>query len=73
MLKSKSLLDYTSLCSPNEYKRNDKIFLIAIKLKMKKSILLFVVSIENLKTLKHIYIFLKKHQLFLSFAVNERE
>ena len=27
MLKSKSLLDYTSLVSPNEYEKNDKIIL----------------------------------------------
>ena len=27
MLKSKSLLDYTSLVSPNEYEKNDKIII----------------------------------------------
>ena len=27
MLKSKSLLDYANLFSPNEYKKNDKIIL----------------------------------------------
>ena len=27
MLKGKSLLDYTNLFSPNEYKKNDKIIL----------------------------------------------
>ena len=27
MLKSKSLLEYTNLFSPNEYKKNDKIIL----------------------------------------------
>ena len=27
MLKSKSLLDYTKLCSPNEYEKNNKILL----------------------------------------------
>ena len=27
MLKDKSLLDYTDLFSPNEYKKNDKIIL----------------------------------------------
>ena len=27
MLKDKSLLDYTNLFSPNEYKKNDKIIL----------------------------------------------
>ena len=74
MLKGKSLLDYTSLCSPNEYKRNDKMFLIARKLKMKK--IYFVIcgkyrKFKNLKT--YTYIYLEKHQLFLSFAVSERE
>ena len=27
MLKGKSLLDYTNLCSPNDYEKNDKIIL----------------------------------------------
>ena len=35
MLKSKSLLDYTSLFSPNDYEKNNKIMLSITK-KMKK-------------------------------------
>ena len=50
MLKGKSLLDYTNLFSPNEYEKNDKIILTVI-LKMKKYIVLYVVSIKNLKNL----------------------
>ena len=41
MLKSKSLLDYTNLFSPNEYEKNDKI------------IGLFVASTENSKIQKY--------------------
>ena len=52
MLKGKSLLDYTNLFSPNEYEKNDKIILTVI-LKMKKYIVLYVVSIKNLKNLKY--------------------
>ena len=52
MLKGKSLLDYTNLFSPNEYEKNDKIILTAI-LKMKKYVVLYVVSIKNLKNLKY--------------------
>ena len=41
MLKGKSLLEYTNLFSPNEYKKNDKIILFLwidfIKVKIKKS------------------------------------
>ena len=58
MLKGKSLLDYTSLCSPNEYK---SYFVICGKYR----------KFKNLKT--YTYIYLEKHQLFLSFAVSERE
>ena len=54
MLKCKSLLDYIKLFSPKKYEKNNynntKIFSINKKVKMKKSIVLFVVSIKNLKT-----------------------
>ena len=59
-LKGKSLLNYTSLFSPNEYEKNDKIFSVTKKLKWKKSIALFVVSIKNLKLPKY-HTFSKKH------------
>ena len=60
MLKGKSLLDYINLFSPNKYEKNDntEIFPLTKDLKWKKSIALFVLSIENLKILK--YTFLKK-------------
>ena len=54
--KDKSLLDYTNLFSLNEYEKNDKTILEYFQelkiLRWKKSIVLFVISIENLKTLK---------------------
>ena len=59
-LKGKSLLNYTSLFSPNEYEKNDKIFSVTKKLKWKKSIALSVVSIKNLKLPKY-HTFSKKH------------
>ena len=46
MLKGKSLLEYTNLLSPNEYEMNDKV-ISSKKVKMKKSIVLFAVSIQN--------------------------
>ena len=63
MLKAKSLLDYTNVFSPNEYENSYKIILKYIqqvkKLRRKKSVVLIVVSTDNLKTLK--YIFSKKY------------
>ena len=61
MLTGKIFLGYTNLFSPNEYERKNKIILkykLNQKTKMKK-IVLFVVSIENLKIVKH-QSFLKK-------------
>ena len=56
----------------NKYIKNDKIILkhfqLLKRLRRKKSIILFVVSIENLKTLKY-HIFLKK-QFFLLVMVS---
>ena len=73
MLKDISLLYYTNLFSRNEYQKNDntKAFSIPKEFKMGKSIALFVVSIENLKTLKY-HTFAKKHSFFLLFAVSLR-
>ena len=63
MLKAKSLLDYTNVFSPNEYENSYKIILKYIqqvkKLRRKKSVVLIMVSTDNLKTLK--YIFSKKY------------
>ena len=57
MLKAKSLLEYTSLFSPNEYEKNDKIILKYFqyikRLRWKNCVALSVVSIENLKILKN--------------------
>ena len=60
MLKSKNLLEYADLFSPNEYK-NDKIILKYFQLlkRWKNYILLFAVGIENLKKPK-IYYLLEK-------------
>ena len=54
--------DYTNLFGPNKYKKwsnNDKIFSIIKKVKIKKFVVLFVISIENLKTLKYTIIWSK--------------
>ena len=57
MLKGKSLLENTSLFSPNEYEKNDKIILKYFqyikRLRWKNCVALSVVSIENLKILKN--------------------
>ena len=55
ILKCKSLLDYTNLLSPNDYKKNDKIILKYFQLlkRWKNYTVLFAVSIENLKNLKY--------------------
>ena len=51
MLKGKSLLEYTDLFSPYDYEQNDNIKIFSITKKMKKNyIVLFVESMENLKT-----------------------
>ena len=52
MLNGESFLEYTNLLSPNEYEINDKV-ISSKKVKMKKSMVLFVINIENLKTLKN--------------------
>ena len=55
ILKCKSLLDYTNLLSPNDYKKNDKIILKFFQLlkRWKNYTVLFAVSIQNLKNLKY--------------------
>ena len=65
ILKGKSLLEYTNLFSLNKYEKNEKIILkffqqILKRLRWKKSIVLFLVSIENYKILKY-DTFSKKH------------
>ena len=73
MLKGKSLLEYTNLLSPNEYKKNDKIILFLwidfIKVKIKKSTVFVVKSIKNLNSLKY-HIFAIKHYFFLVFVTS---
>ena len=55
MLKSRSLLDYANLFSPNDYEKNDKLILKYFQelKRREKYIALFVVCIENLKNLKY--------------------
>ena len=65
MLKDKCFLDYTNSFSPIEYGKNDKIILkyfqrVLNKLSREKSIVLFVVSIENLK-IQQCHTFSRKH------------
>ena len=65
MLEGRSLLDYTSLISFNEYKQNDTVILkYAQSIKRlkweKKRILSFAACTGNLKILKY-HTFLKKH------------
>ena len=80
MLKGKSLLDYTNLFSPNKYEMNHKIILkyflsfypileFLQSLRLKKSVAFFVVSIENLQTLK-LHLFSKKYYPILLYAVS---
>ena len=62
MLKVKSLLEYTNLFRPNVYTKNDKMILKYLKLninnlKQWEAIEMFVINIENLKTLKLLHIF----------------
>ena len=52
MLKGKSLLDCTSLFSPNDYEKNDKIIIKYFQ-NWKNYIAIFAVTIENLKKLKY--------------------
>ena len=51
LLKGKSLLQYTNLFSPNEYKKNDKIILKYFQqnLNRLKFLVMFAINIENLK------------------------
>ena len=58
MLEDKSLLEYTNLFSPNQYKMSDKILLKYFE--QRKSNVMFAINIENLKKLKH-YILLRKN------------
>ena len=62
MLKVKSLLEYTNLFRHNVYTKNGKMILKYLKLninnlKQWEAIEMFVINIENLKTLKLLYIF----------------
>ena len=51
ILKGKSLLEYTNIFPPNDYEQNDKIILKYFKkMKKKKCIALFVVSIKKRRT-----------------------
>ena len=67
-LKSKSLLEYTKLFSPNDYENKDKIILKYFgKLKRgKKNIALFAVSVKKLEKPKISYLLEKKYFLLLS-------
>ena len=71
MLKDKSLLKYTNLFCPNDYKKNDKIMLKYFQQNLNNllyrsivNIAMFAINIKNLKKLKILYIFLKNCLLF---------
>ena len=68
LLKGKSFLDYTKLFSPNEYGKNNKIFSITKKIKMKKICCVICGNYRNFKNPKISYSF-EKHSFFLLFAV----
>ena len=60
MLEGQSLSDYTNFFSPSDYEKNDKIIPkkfqeILKRLGWKKPIVLFVISMKNLKTLNIIH------------------
>ena len=61
MLKGKSLLEYTNLFSPNEYKKKYKIILKYFQQNLNnlKYTEMFAINTENLKELKY-RIFFKK-------------
>ena len=63
MLKGKSLLEYTNLFSPNEYKKNDKVILKYFQqnLNKLKCIVMFAINTGNFKKLK--YHILKKKSI----------
>lgn len=58
LLKDKRLLDYLNLFSPSKYEKDNKTTLKYFwwlkKLRMKRSSVLFAVSIENPKTLRNL-------------------
>ena len=71
MFEGKILLQYTTLFSANEYKRNDKTILKHfLHLNKLKCILLFSINIENLKKTKASYIF--KKTLSISIVYSKR-
>ena len=61
------LLEYTNLFSPTECKKNGKIILKYFQ--WWKSIAIFAINIENVKTLK-CHKFKKKHYVFILFAAS---
>ena len=61
MPKGKVLIDNSNLRSPNKYNRNDKMKVKIFSKRLKWTIIvLFVVNIENLKTVK--YLLFSKNQ-----------
>ena len=81
MLKGRGLLDYTNLCSPNEYDKNDNIkilsinqnekFILWIDYKKRSDEKVYCSKSNKYRKLKKskIFIFEKKH-FFLLFAVS---
>ena len=70
ILKRKSLLEYTNLFCTNEYKNNDKIVLKHFQENTSKlkCILMFAISIENLKKTKTSYTFQKTLSLSIVYS-----
>ena len=72
-VKVKTLLEYTNAFSASELEKNDKILLkyfqkVFKNLKWKKSVILLVVNIKNLKAIKY-HKCLKKQLFVVSVAV----
>ena len=74
MLKCKSLLEYTNLFSPNEYKQNDQIIKTFFswidfkKVRIRKTYCIKCKKYKEFKKPKISYVFVIKHYFFLVFA-----
>ena len=74
MRKCKSLLEYTNLFSPNEYKQNDQIIKTFFswidfkKVRIRKTYCIKCKKYKEFKKPKISYVFVIKHYFFLVFA-----
>ena len=73
IVKNKRLLDYTTLSSPKEFRRNDKMFSITKKIKMKKIYCVICGKYRKIKNLKISCIFEKTLVLSIISSKCENE